>query len=711
MFALRRRVLTSALLMSATCVLLDSTTSAAQSITVRGYLDVSTPAGNPGPLILIGNDGFTFSSGLNFRDWVIGPNTCVGDPSACTPGKTLSLFGSANSESGLLTYKGVSYRATGGIDSPAVVSVFFKGSVTLPPLAPTAVVTADFTFSGGFVVTPRNGSGPSATFNDAHGTATVFLRSPLSPLFPNSWQVVRVLYQLDQAPLPGRWTYGDIGDVGQPGSSAFSNGQFQVTGSGGDIWGAADAFHYLFTTSDNGLSGVAARVDSFSAGQPFAKAGVMVRQTLEASSPHVILDVKPDGGVEFMTRSASGGDTTFIAGATATLPVWLRLSVSAGNVVGLMSSDGVSWTTVGSTPFAGGFKGFVVTSHDTSVTAQATFEELSAGPEFPLVQADIGDVGVAGNTEIVNQETLVSGSGSDIWGTADAFHFLYSRFPPTRGMVARVVGEQATDPFAKAGLVMGDLTADGRRVILDAKPDGNLEFMARTSIGEPMAFIAGANASFPVWLTLSLNGDVYTGEMSTDGTTWTTVGSVTIANPPVFTGLAVTSHNRGALNTAQFDNIAFDTTPPTAAPNLLVNGGFEDSTVPAVGPGWVSDTIRGTPAVSETANAHDGAQNGVCRTTSQDCGIYQEVISHQANTRFNFFIDALADHPGAIVGVNVNGQYADSRAVQGAGYQNYGMTVVTPNAGDVIRVWMYAPATAGFVAIDDAVLQVAAVQP
>jgi hypothetical protein len=32
------------------------------------------------------------------------------------------------------------------------------------------------------------------------------------------------------------------------------------------------------------------------------------------------------------------------------------------------------------------------------------------------------------------------------------------------------------------------------------------------------------------------------------------------------------------------------------------------------------------------------------------------------------------------------------------------VSAFTPNAGDVIRVWMYAPAAAGFVAIDDAVL-------
>ena len=64
--------------------------------------------------------------------------------------------------------------------------------------------------------------------------------------------------------------------------------------------------------------------------------------------------------------------------------------------------------------------------------------------------------------------------------------------------------------------------------------------------------------------------------------------------------------------------------------------------MPSVGPGWVSDTLRGSPAVSETAMPHSGAQNGVCRTTSLDCGIYQEVISPQADTTFAIFDLTLA---------------------------------------------------------------------
>jgi len=70
-----------------------------------------------------------------------------------------------------------------------------------------------------------------------------------------------------------------------------------------------------------------------------------------------------------------------------------------------------------------------------------------------------------------------------------------------------------------------------------------------------------------------------------------------------------------------------------------------------------------------------------------------------------FSVHAHADHPGGLVGVNRNGMPLISFPVQVGGYQIYaGSDFAT--AGDVIRVWMYAPATPGFVVIDDVSLLV-----
>ena len=54
-------------------------------------------------------------------------------------------------------------------------------------------------------------------------------------------------------------------------------------------------------------------------------------------------------------------------------------------------------------------------------------------------------------------------------------------------LTTRVVSEQNTNVFAKAGLaiggLIGNISGDAARVILDVKPDGGIEFMARSSDG------------------------------------------------------------------------------------------------------------------------------------------------------------------------------------------------------------------------------------
>jgi hypothetical protein len=70
---------------------------------------------------------------------------------------------------------------------------------------------------------------------------------------------------------------------------------------------------------------------------------------------------------------------------------------------------------------------------------------------------------------------------------------------------------------------------------------------------------------------------------------------------------------------------------------------------------------------------------------------------------------ATADRPGALVGANVNGEPGASALVDPRGWRGYGEPYVMTFpavAGDIIRVWMYSPATPGYVVIDDVSLTV-----
>jgi endonuclease/exonuclease/phosphatase family metal-dependent hydrolase/regulation of enolase protein 1 (concanavalin A-like superfamily) len=185
--------------------------------------------------------------------------------------------------------------------------------------------------------------------------------------------------------LPAPWTSQDIGSVGLAGTASESDGVFTIRGAGADIWGSADSFHFM-SQPLSGNGEIVARVTSIENTHTYAKAGVMIRGALTAGSAHVILDVKPGGGLEFMSRNTNGGSTAFLAGAAASAPVWLRLQRDGTTIIGSWSSDGHLWTEVGRTTITlptSVYIGLPVTSHNTAALNTSTFDHVSVAPEVP----------------------------------------------------------------------------------------------------------------------------------------------------------------------------------------------------------------------------------------------------------------------------------------------------------------------------------------
>src|SRR3974390_7906 len=83
------------------------------------------------------------------------------------------------------------------------------------------------------------------------------------------------------------WVGQDIGPVGVAGSSSQSGDTFTVSGSGADIWGTVDAFQFDYQ-SLTGDATITARVISQANTNAWAKAGVMIRETLSASSTEAL---------------------------------------------------------------------------------------------------------------------------------------------------------------------------------------------------------------------------------------------------------------------------------------------------------------------------------------------------------------------------------------------------------------------------------------
>jgi hypothetical protein len=178
--------------------------------------------------------------------------------------------------------------------------------------------------------------------------------------------------------LPNPWQNQDVGSVGVAGSSSYSGGVFAVRGAGADIWGSADAFQFMYRTQ-TGDDYFMAHVTSLQNTSAFAKAGVMMRSSTSAGAAHVIIDVKPDGSIEFMSRSSDGGSTTWYNGWGAVVPVWLALVRSGSWVYAYAAADGGQWLYVGGVQMnfpATVDGGLAVTSHSTQQLNTATFDNV-----------------------------------------------------------------------------------------------------------------------------------------------------------------------------------------------------------------------------------------------------------------------------------------------------------------------------------------------
>ena len=371
------------------------------------------------------------------------------------------------------------------------------------------------------------------------------------------------------------WATQDIGSVGIAGSATAIGSTVTVQAAGADVWGSGDSFNYT-SQPFSGDGTIVARVTSLLNTNTFAKAGVMFRDALTAGAVDVILDVRPEGAVEFMTRSTTGGATAYITGATQLIPTWLKLSRSGATFTAAVSADGVAWTTIGSVVVAsmstGAYVGLAVTSHTTSTLTSATFDNVTvtpssvSGPGVPWTTQDIGAVGIAGAASRSGSTFTVQAAGSDIWGTADSFNYTSTPAASDGQIVVRVASLSNTNTFAKAGVMWRDTTSAGSaHVILDVRPEGGVEFMTRSAAGAVTIVAGTGTRPLPAWLRLTRSGSTFAGAVSTDGLSWTSVGTTTVAlGSSATVGLAVTSHTTAVSTTAVFDNVAVTLTPASS---------------------------------------------------------------------------------------------------------------------------------------------------
>jgi predicted amidohydrolase/regulation of enolase protein 1 (concanavalin A-like superfamily) len=361
--------------------------------------------------------------------------------------------------------------------------------------------------------------------------------------------------------LPGPWQTQDIGAVGTAGRASASNGIFTVEGAGADVWGTGDAFRYVWQPVDGDVD-VVARVASVESVAPWVKGGVMIREQLTADSPHAFMLVSAGKGLAFQRRVAAGALSTSTSAIAGTAPAWVKLERRGNAIAAFYSSDGSNWTLVGSATYtmsASVYVGLAVSSHTTSQLATVTFGDVTVrSAQPPAWQAqDVGAVGVPGDTSAANGTFTVRGSGADVWGAADAFHFVWRRLSGDGDVIARVTEVESVAAWVKAGVMVRErLTPDSPHAFMLVSAGKGIAFQRRIATGGLSTGTSGGAGLAPRWVKLERRGNVISAHHSVDGVAWTSVGSDAFAmGPDVYVGLAVSSHDNTRLATARFDSV------------------------------------------------------------------------------------------------------------------------------------------------------------
>jgi len=257
----------------------------------------------------------------------------------------------------------------------------------------------------------------------------------------NSAQSALVNVSVQGAPLPAPWLHGDIGNVGIAGDASFGGGIFNVSGSGDDIWGGADEFHFVHRQL-TGDGEIVARVVSLQNTDGWAKVGVMMRESLAADSAYAFSMLSPGNGDAFQRRGATGAGAEHNGGQGASAPFWVRL-VRAGNMFTAYSSaTNGAWQAIGAQtiPMASTiYVGLAVTAHNNGALNEAAFSDVTVGgsgnvaPTVALTQP-------ANGARFVDVPAITfAATASDSDGSIDRVEFLVD---------GAIVGQSINAPYA-----------------------------------------------------------------------------------------------------------------------------------------------------------------------------------------------------------------------------------------------------------------------
>lgn len=357
------------------------------------------------------------------------------------------------------------------------------------------------------------------------------------------------------------WRSFDLGAVGTNGFTIENRENLLLSGSGEDIAGTNDEFRFALQTI-SGDCEVETEVASIEETSAWAKAGLMFRETSDANSKYVAILVTPGKGINFQWRNTGGGNYTYFNDNGKFAPCWLRLTRTANLFKGYTSRDGRNWEPCGNPqniPMDRHLSaGLAVTSHDNVALCEASFinASLTALPS-PWQKRDIGHL--IGNVTMENDGitmTSIHLKGTDSSG---AYCYTYQLCGNKCAITSRVPLFTSSSISSEAGLmVRTTLNAGaGYAAILASDKADRLFFRVQTAPDTGTTWTNTRSPQAPCWMRLARDGDRFSAYCSTNGVTWSNIGTAKVGMPSTaYIGPVISAQDAFASSSAVFNNVS-----------------------------------------------------------------------------------------------------------------------------------------------------------
>lgn len=175
------------------------------------------------------------------------------------------------------------------------------------------------------------------------------------------------------------WQQKDVGGCALPGDAKdCGNGSISISCSGEDIWGSSDKFRFVYQNA-SGDCEIKAKVCEIGNSDPWAKAGVMIRESLNGNSSHAFMALTSGNGLAFQRRNGTGYSSEHTSGGT-TSDCWVKLVRKGNTFTSYKSKDGSTWTQIGSCTIPMGsncYIGIAATSHNDSKLNDCKFSNIT----------------------------------------------------------------------------------------------------------------------------------------------------------------------------------------------------------------------------------------------------------------------------------------------------------------------------------------------